>query len=147
MRVIVAGVLEFPPETMHESLLAARAHIEGAYTEQGCVHYAWTEDPLNPGRVYVFEEWDTIEDLDAHLNDHWYTDMGAHDHSDGRQDLRLCPTLQTHRHARGSADLPSTHSAHNLARYRHLQCVHVQQATTRALFREGIPGHQQRLLS
>ena len=78
MRVIVAGVLEFPPETMHESLLAARAHIEGAYTEQGCVHYAWTEDPLNPGRVYVFEEWDTIEDLDTHLNDHWYTDMGAH---------------------------------------------------------------------
>ena len=50
MRVIVAGVLEFPPETVHESLLAARAHIEGAYTEKGCVHYAWTEDPLNPGR-------------------------------------------------------------------------------------------------
>ena len=78
MRVIVAGVLEFPVDTVHESLLAARAHIEGAYTEKGCVHYAWTEDPLNPGRVYVFEEWDTIEDLDVHLNDHWYADMGAH---------------------------------------------------------------------
>ncbi len=78
MRVIVAGVLQFPPETAHDSMAAAREHIEGAYTEKGCVHYAWTLDPLNPGRVYVFEEWDTIEDLDVHLNDHWYTDMGAH---------------------------------------------------------------------
>ncbi|MBI1179907.1 MAG: antibiotic biosynthesis monooxygenase [Alphaproteobacteria bacterium] len=78
MTVIVAGILEFEPGTTEEMIQSARQHIEGAYTEKGCVHYAWTTDPLNPGRVYVFEEWDAQEDLAAHLDDHWYADMRDH---------------------------------------------------------------------
>jgi quinol monooxygenase YgiN len=78
MTVIVAGILEFDAAIAEEALTSARAHIEGAYTEKGCVHYAWTLDPLNPGRVYVFEEWDTVEDLAVHLDDHWYADMRDH---------------------------------------------------------------------
>lgn len=78
MTIIVAGVLEFDPDVVDEALTTAKPHIDGAYTEKGCVHYAWTKDLLNPGRVYVFEEWDTQDDLAVHLADHWYTDMGAH---------------------------------------------------------------------
>ncbi len=78
MTVIVAGTLEFDPANAEKAILSGRTHIEGAYTEKGCVHYAWTLDPLNPGRVYVFEEWDTQEDLAVHLADHWYRDMAAH---------------------------------------------------------------------
>ena len=78
MRVIVAGVMEFEPDVVDEALTSARPHIEGAYTEKGCVHYAWTKDLLNPGRVYVFEEWDEQDDLAFHLGEHWYRDMGAH---------------------------------------------------------------------
>ncbi len=78
MTVIVAGTMEFDPETVEQALISARPHIEGAYTEKGCIHYAWTLDPLNPGRIYVYEEWETQDDFAAHLASHWYTDMGAH---------------------------------------------------------------------
>lgn len=78
MTVIVAGTMEFDPDKVEEALRSAREHIEGAYTEKGCVHYAWTSDVLNPGRIYVFEEWETGEDFAAHLASHWYADMGAH---------------------------------------------------------------------
>ena len=78
MTVIVAGTMEFDPATVEEATVSARELIAGAYTEQGCIHYAWTLDPLHPGRIYVFEEWASQADFAAHLATHWYTDMGAH---------------------------------------------------------------------
>jgi quinol monooxygenase YgiN len=78
MTVIVAGNIDFEPEDVAVMLETARPHIEGAYTEKGCVHYIWTPDPHRPGRVQVFEEWETSEDLSAHLSSHWYADMRAH---------------------------------------------------------------------
>ena len=35
--------------------------------EQGCIEYTFAADPLDPGRVVLFEKWETQEDLDAHL--------------------------------------------------------------------------------
>ena len=55
-RVVVSGIVEFPPEAREEALTKAKALIEGAYTEQGCVHYHWTADLNHPGRVIVFEQ-------------------------------------------------------------------------------------------
>ena len=79
MTVIVAGYFEFvDPEEVPEVLLSARPHIEGALSEEGCIAYSWTQDHLTPGRVWVYEEWSSPETLDAHLNSHWYRDMGAH---------------------------------------------------------------------
>ena len=78
MTVIVAGTMEFDPATVEEATVSARELIAGAYTEQGCIHYAWTLDPLHPGRIYVFEEWASQADFAAHLATHWYTDMGDH---------------------------------------------------------------------
>lgn len=79
MTVIIAGIMELEdPSQVKEMLLAARPHIEGALQEEGCIEYAWTEDHLNPGRVHVYEEWTSSETLEAHLQSHWYRDMGAH---------------------------------------------------------------------
>lgn len=79
MTVIIAGTLDLEdPSQVKEMLLAARPHIEGALREEGCIEYAWTEDHLNPGRVYIYEEWTSSEALEAHLRDHWYDDMRAH---------------------------------------------------------------------
>jgi len=79
MTVIVAGYFDFlKPEEVPEALRSARPHIEGALAEEGCVAYSWTEDHLTPGRVWVYEEWASSETLEAHLNSHWYRDMGAH---------------------------------------------------------------------
>ena len=33
---------------------------------------------VTPGRVHVYEEWTSSETLEAHLQSHWYRDMGAH---------------------------------------------------------------------
>ncbi|MDB2449879.1 antibiotic biosynthesis monooxygenase [Pseudomonadales bacterium] len=79
MTVIISGYVEFEnPKQVPAILVGARAHIEGALAEEGCIAYSWTEDHLTPGRVWVYEEWTSEATLDAHLNTHWYRDMGAY---------------------------------------------------------------------
>ena len=62
-RVVVAGIVEFPPEVRDEALIKGKELIEGAYTEKGCIHYLWTADLNHPGRVVVYEEWESGADL------------------------------------------------------------------------------------
>jgi quinol monooxygenase YgiN len=79
MKVIIAGTMDLEdPGQVKEMLESARPHIEGALEEEGCIAYDWTEDHLIPGRVHVYEEWTSSDALEAHLQDHWYRDMGAH---------------------------------------------------------------------
>ncbi len=79
MKVIIAGSIDLAdPSQVKDMLTRARPHIEGALQEEGCIAYDWTEDHLIPGRVHVYEEWTSSETLDAHLQGHWYRDMGAH---------------------------------------------------------------------
>jgi quinol monooxygenase YgiN len=59
-------------------LLDAQPLIAAALAEQGCVHYAWTADLARPGRIHVFEEWETEADLAAHLSDQPYFQMAGH---------------------------------------------------------------------
>jgi quinol monooxygenase YgiN len=79
MKVLVAGYVDFEDGvSVEEVVTSARAHIEGALSEPGCLAYSWTKDLLTPGRVWVYEAWETAEALDAHLKSHWYADMAAH---------------------------------------------------------------------
>ena len=78
MIVVIAGEIELPPESREAALVGARDLIDMALAEKGCRHYAWTADPHFPGRVHVFEEWATAEDLAAHLVAESYVKMGAH---------------------------------------------------------------------
>ena len=79
MTVIISGFIDFQPhENVPEILLSARTLVEGALAEVGCIAYSWTEDHLTSGRVWVYEEWSSEDTLDAHLNTHWYRDMGAY---------------------------------------------------------------------
>ena len=77
-RVVVAGIVEFPPEVRDEALIKGKELIEGAYTEKGCIHYLWTADLNHPGRVVVYEEWESGADLEAHLKGDWYLNMFRH---------------------------------------------------------------------
>ncbi len=78
MKVLISGELEFPPENREPALAGAKNLIEMALAERGCRHYAWTTSPHYPGRVHVFEEWDSAEDLQAHLEGDAYRGMLAH---------------------------------------------------------------------
>lgn len=65
--VIVAGVFTFDPGQC-EAYLASRMDLmRVSRAEQGCIEYTFSADPLDPGRVVLFEKWETQEDLDAHL--------------------------------------------------------------------------------
>ena len=78
MKVLISGELEFPPGKREAALAESRDWIDMALAEQGCRHYAWTADPHYPGRVHVFEEWDSGEDLQAHLEGEAYQGMAGH---------------------------------------------------------------------
>ena len=79
MPVLISGVLQFSNhDQIPDIIRSAKPHIDGAYTEEGCIAYAWTQCHLNPGRVVVYEEWTSSETLEAHLNSHFYRDMGGH---------------------------------------------------------------------
>jgi len=65
--VIVAGTIEVDAD-QREAFLAGR--IEGMRTsraEPGCLEYTLSADPVDPGRIVLFERWARQEDLDAHL--------------------------------------------------------------------------------
>jgi quinol monooxygenase YgiN len=44
----------------HEAMATSRA-------EAGCFDYVMSADPIDPGRVVLFERWENQEALDAHL--------------------------------------------------------------------------------
>ena len=35
--------------------------------EPGCIHYVFSADPIDAGRIYLFERWESKEALAAHL--------------------------------------------------------------------------------
>ena len=79
MKVIIAGSIDLEdPSHVKAMLQSARGHIEGALGEEGCIAYDWSEDHLTPGRIHVYEAWTSSDTLAAHLQGHWYRDMGAH---------------------------------------------------------------------
>lgn len=83
MTIVIAGYLDFDPEGVEQMIRDARSHIETALAEPGCRAYSWAVDPLTPGRVHVFEEWDSEEALAGHFSAAAYADMGAHLHAAG----------------------------------------------------------------
>lgn len=78
MTIIIAGEVDFPPDNRERALNGARELILMALAEPGCRHYAWTADPFDPGRVHVFEQWDSAAELQAHLDGEAYRGMLAH---------------------------------------------------------------------
>ena len=78
MPIVISGEIDLAPEVRERALLDAKPLIEAALAERGCRHYAWTADLSRPGRVHVFEEWDTEADLAAHLSAQPYLQMAGH---------------------------------------------------------------------
>jgi quinol monooxygenase YgiN len=69
MPVVISGEIDLAPEARERALLDAQPLIAAALAEKGCVPHAWTADLGKPGRVHVFEEWETKAGLTAHLSD------------------------------------------------------------------------------
>jgi len=78
MKIIISGVVDIDPDQMDKAMEGAGPLIKGAMTQDGIMDYDWCPDPLTPGRIRVFERWESEEALAAHFQNHWYTDMRAH---------------------------------------------------------------------
>lgn len=76
--ITIAGYIDFDPAACPAVLLDARAHVEAACEQPGCLAYTWAFDPYVPGRVQVFEEWESEQALHDHFAGQAYRDMAAH---------------------------------------------------------------------
>lgn len=75
MTILINGTVDFSPEDAVKALADATQLMADTRAQQGCRHYVWSLDPAVPGRVYVYENWETEADLAAHLAGPYYRDM------------------------------------------------------------------------
>jgi len=65
--VIVAGSFEIKPDEREEFLAGRLDSMRASRSEPGCLEYTMSADPIDPGRVVLFERWEDQAALDAHL--------------------------------------------------------------------------------
>jgi quinol monooxygenase YgiN len=65
--LIIAGTFEVDPTRRDEFIAQRTAGMRESRTEHGCIDYVVSADPLEPGRVYLFERWESKEHLAPHL--------------------------------------------------------------------------------
>ena len=65
--ILVAGTFEVEPARRDEFLASREEAMRRSRNEPGCVDYVFSADPLEPGRVVLFERWEDQASLDAHI--------------------------------------------------------------------------------
>jgi quinol monooxygenase YgiN len=65
--LILAGYFDMAPEDREVFLQDRQAAIALSLTEPGCIEYCFSADSSDPGRVRLFEMWESPEDLAVHL--------------------------------------------------------------------------------
>jgi quinol monooxygenase YgiN len=75
--IVIAGWIDVEPDVRAELLDASIPFQRSTREEElGCNGYVFAPDPLDPGRVHVFEEWDSPEALEAHFQHPNFIAMG-----------------------------------------------------------------------
>ena len=65
--IIVSGTFEVDPASRDDFLAERLDRMRTSRAEAGCLEYTFSADPLEPGRVVLFERWESQAALDAHL--------------------------------------------------------------------------------
>jgi quinol monooxygenase YgiN len=66
--VIVAGWIDVEENDRTAYLEDRVQAMIATRSEQGCVEYVFSPDPIEKGRVRLFELWQSRQDLDRHLD-------------------------------------------------------------------------------
>ena len=77
MTILIAGTVEIAAGKRETALAEAAGLMAETRSQPGCNHYVWSADPTSTTRVYVYENWDTTENLAAHLAGTYYARMLA----------------------------------------------------------------------
>jgi len=64
--VLVTGTFDLAPEDRDAFLRGREEAMRRSRAEDGCIAYVFAADPLEAGRVILFEEWASEEALAAH---------------------------------------------------------------------------------
>lgn len=62
--IIVSGWLTVDPEERASYLAGCRDVIVQARAAPGCIDFHVSADPIEPGRINVFEQWDSVADVE-----------------------------------------------------------------------------------
>src|SRR3954454_10798164 len=65
--LIIAGTFEVDPARRDEFLAQKEAGMRESRAEAGCIAYVLSADPLEPGRVCLYERWESKQHLAPHL--------------------------------------------------------------------------------
>ena len=63
--VIVAGHITVEPQQRESYLTGCVSVVERARGAAGCLDFAITADPIDPGRVNIFERWESRAAVDS----------------------------------------------------------------------------------
>jgi quinol monooxygenase YgiN len=66
--IVITGTVRIPPGSLDRCRPAMRAMVQATRHEDGCLHYAYAEDVLEPGLIWVSEAWRDGATLGVHLN-------------------------------------------------------------------------------
>ena len=63
--IIVAGWIRVAPEERAEYLEGCREVVDAARRSPGCIDFAISADIVDDGRIDVFEQWESVEAVEA----------------------------------------------------------------------------------
>lgn len=86
MRIRVVARLTSKPETLAETLSTLESFVEPTRAEAGCIVYELMQNNADPTDLTFYEEWESDETLDAHLQSPHITAFGER-----ADDLLACP--------------------------------------------------------
>lgn len=66
--IIIGGTFEVEPSQREAFLTGRLEAMRASRAEPGCLEYVFSADPIDPGRVVLFERWVDQASLDAHLS-------------------------------------------------------------------------------
>jgi len=75
MTIIINGTVHIKAGDRETALAETASLVEETRHQDGCRHYVWSADPTSDTRVYVYENWDSVESLAAHLAGPYYANM------------------------------------------------------------------------
>jgi quinol monooxygenase YgiN len=67
--IIIAGAIYVDPSEQGSYLAGCRAVVTAAREAEGCLDFHLATDPLEPGRINVFERWASAAAVEAFRGD------------------------------------------------------------------------------
>lgn len=65
--LIVAGHFDVDPSERDAFIRGREEGMRRSRAEPGCITYVFSADPIEPGRVHLYERWESKDALAAHL--------------------------------------------------------------------------------